>query len=427
MNKKIFKIDLDKIKLVRLNKDYKNQLEEMLSTWKEYIREKGLVYESPYAIFKNDYHDFDYYLDNLEIKEETEKLVPDSTFFAYDTEHDIFLGAINIRHKSNDNLINDGGHIGDGVRPDYRRCGVATRMIKLALEECKKIGLKKVLMTCDDDNIGSKKSIIRNGGVHENDFVDKDGVVVNRYWITIDDDTKVIEDTDEKFISEFSEKFKFSDSLIKYQDDVVKYKYDHNYFWVCHIPTSEEINKAIEYQKSIGLDYVKFISSYDFRHLEVFKGFEFSHNVGMMYMGEEYKEINKYDSPNLEFKEASLEEVISLEQKNFGEEYGYDFIKRASTEYYGHVNFIGAYLDGKMVSYCYVYDRDGIRNIDGLCTDSDYRRRGIATALIKHVTTTAHKCYLHADYDDDPKKIYYRLGYRDVNDSYEYFLSLKNR
>lgn len=241
------------------------------------------------------------------------------------------------------------------------------------------------------------------------------------------DDAKTINDIDDKFISEFTKRFMFSDNLIKYQDDVVKDKYDHNYFYICNPPSKQEIDKAIEYQKSLGLDFVKFVSAYDFKDLELFKDYEIGHNVGMMYMGKEYEEELKYELPNLEFKEASLEEVIAIEQKNFGEEYGYDFVIRASTEYYGHVKYLGAYIDNKMVAYCYLYDKDGIRNIDGLCTDSDYRRRGIATALIKHVTTKAHKCYLHADYDDDPKKIYYRLGYRDVNDSYDYFLSLKNR
>ena len=238
-------------------------------------------------------------------------------------------------------------------------------------------------------------------------------------------DAMTIEEIDNKFIKEFTKSFVFSDNLIKYQDDVVKDKYDHNYFYICNPPSKEEINKAIEYQKSLGLDFVKFVSDNDYSKLELFKDYEIGHNVGMMYMGKEYEEELKYELPNLEFKEASLEEVIAIEQKNFGEEYGYDFVIRASTEYYGHVKYLGAYIDNKMVAYCYLYDKDGIRNIDGLCTDIDYRRRGIATALIKHVTTKAHKCYLHADADDDPKKIYHRLGYRIVNDEYEYFLSLK--
>jgi len=59
-------------------------------------------------------------------------------------------------------------------------------MIRLALIECRKLGIEKVLMTCDKDNIGSAKSIINNGGVLENE-VEVDGVIEQRYWI---DNTK---------------------------------------------------------------------------------------------------------------------------------------------------------------------------------------------------------------------------------------------
>ena len=59
-------------------------------------------------------------------------------------------------------------------------------MIALALEECRKLGIEKVLMVCDKGNIGSAKSIINNGGVLENE-VEVDGVIEQRYWI---DNTK---------------------------------------------------------------------------------------------------------------------------------------------------------------------------------------------------------------------------------------------
>ena len=74
------------------------------------------------------------------------------------------VGAVNIRHKLNEYLLQYGGHIGDGIRPGERGKGYATRMIGLALEECKKLGIRKVLMVCDKENIGSAKSILKNGG-----------------------------------------------------------------------------------------------------------------------------------------------------------------------------------------------------------------------------------------------------------------------
>ena len=169
------------IKLVKLSYEYKNQLFEMMDEWTNYHDKNG----SPYAIFKNDFHNFDYYLDNIELKEAKNGLVPDSTFFALDMTRNIFVGAINIRHYLNEKLLLSGGHIGDGVRPSERRKGYATEMIRLGLMECKKLGISKVLMICDKDNIGSKKSILYNGGVLENE-IEVDGEVIQRYWITLD-------------------------------------------------------------------------------------------------------------------------------------------------------------------------------------------------------------------------------------------------
>ena len=167
------------IKLVKLEEKYKKQFMDMMDEWTT-TGEKII----PYSIRKNDYKNFDYYLENLELTKETDGLVPDSTFFGLDTDRNIFVGAVNIRHYLNEALLLDGGHIGDGVRPSERRKGFATEMIRLALEECKKLGISKVLMVCDKDNIGSAKSILNNNGILENEIL-VDGVIEQRYWIDI--------------------------------------------------------------------------------------------------------------------------------------------------------------------------------------------------------------------------------------------------
>lgn len=168
-----------KLKLVKLEPKYRRHLEDMMGEW--YATGERIV---PYAIRRLDYRSFDHYLMNLEIRGEFQGLVPDSTFFCLDEEKDMFVGAVNIRHYLNDRLLLDGGHIGDGVRPSQRRKGVATRMIGLALEECRELGIRKVLMVCDKDNIGSAKSIRNNGGVLENE-IEVDGVMQQRYWIDL--------------------------------------------------------------------------------------------------------------------------------------------------------------------------------------------------------------------------------------------------
>ncbi len=172
------------VRLIKLTKEYYTQLSEMIDEWK-LDHEANQGNRSPWAIFKNDYHDFDYYLDNLEINEPKDGKVPDSVFFLLDIEKGILLGAVNIRHYLNAYLLQFGGHIGDGIRPSERRKGYATEMIRLSLIECKKLGINRVLMVCDKTNVGSAKSIIKNGGVLENEFVDKDGKTQQRYWIEV--------------------------------------------------------------------------------------------------------------------------------------------------------------------------------------------------------------------------------------------------
>lgn len=168
-----------RLRLVKLTNEYQRHLTDMLDEW--YATGEKII---PYAIRYHDYHDFQYYLDNLELKEARDGLVPDSTFFCLDEERDIFVGAVNIRHSLNDGLLQTGGHVGDGVRPSERRKGVATQMIAMALEECRKLGIDRVLMICDKENVGSAKSIRNNGGVLENEIT-VNGQVHQRYWIEL--------------------------------------------------------------------------------------------------------------------------------------------------------------------------------------------------------------------------------------------------
>lgn len=93
-----------------------------------------------------------------------------------------FIGWTKIRHRLNDNLLIQGGHIGYAVRPSERNKGYGTKILELALSEAKRLGIDKVLVTCDDDNIGSVKIIEKNGGVLENK-VESKGKLKRRYWI----------------------------------------------------------------------------------------------------------------------------------------------------------------------------------------------------------------------------------------------------
>lgn len=94
------------------------------------------------------------------------------------------VGMIDLRHRLNDFLAEYGGHIGYSVRPDERRKGYAKWMLAHVLPEARKIGLDRVLVTCDDDNEGSRRTIEANGGVFERK-TELEGDILRRYWIDL--------------------------------------------------------------------------------------------------------------------------------------------------------------------------------------------------------------------------------------------------
>ena len=99
-------------------------------------------------------------------------------------ERDTYLGAISLRHTLNDFLLHTGGHIGYGVRPTARRRGLATWALGAVLPEARSLGLIRVLVTCDDNNVGSARPNENNGGVLE-DVRDTDLGHTRRYWMTL--------------------------------------------------------------------------------------------------------------------------------------------------------------------------------------------------------------------------------------------------
>lgn len=97
------------------------------------------------------------------------------------------VGRSSIRHKLNDFLLKAGGHIGYAVATPYQGQGIATEVLKQSLQYCREVlHLEQVLVTCDDDNIGSYKTIEKNNGILENRItLDGKSVATRRYWINL--------------------------------------------------------------------------------------------------------------------------------------------------------------------------------------------------------------------------------------------------
>ena len=108
--------------------------------------------------------------------------VPSSYYWLVDNFE--FIGETTIRHRLSKALLKEGGHVGYGIRPTKRKMGYGTKILTLALKKAKKLGIKKTLVTCNDDNIGSWKVIEANGGILQ-DKIRHKGKLKRRYWIII--------------------------------------------------------------------------------------------------------------------------------------------------------------------------------------------------------------------------------------------------
>jgi len=106
-----------------------------------------------------------------------------ATFLVAEVEGQV-VGRVSIRHDLTAHLARVGGHIGYGVRPAFRRRGYATDILRQSLAVAASIGLDRVLVTCDSDNLGSARVIETCGGLLENVLPGSDGSVgTRRYWV----------------------------------------------------------------------------------------------------------------------------------------------------------------------------------------------------------------------------------------------------
>ena len=177
---------IDKIILVKPDKTFEKQAIEYK---KEHFENGEKIIHAASAWDKMD--NYDEWLDLLDKQSSWETMINDwtvhSTFFGVRESDKRIVGMIDIRHELNsDFLRNYAGHIGYGIRPTERRKGYAMQMLRQALDFCRdELKLDKVMISCEKDNEGSRKTIINAGGKLEKEYTNEKGEVVQIYWVNI--------------------------------------------------------------------------------------------------------------------------------------------------------------------------------------------------------------------------------------------------
>jgi predicted acetyltransferase len=172
---------MEDLYLIKPTVDFEKEYSEMIKDW-EINDEKHI----PWFIT----------LDTIDFPAMVEKLnglskgigvgdgfVENSTYWLVDSNRQI-IGAINIRHRLNEFFLNYGGQVGYGVRPSERKKGYAGELLRMGLEICREMGFDKVLLCCNENNVGSIKVILENNGVLDSKGI-FNGEKIRRYWITL--------------------------------------------------------------------------------------------------------------------------------------------------------------------------------------------------------------------------------------------------
>ena len=173
---------MEKIILVKPDLSY---ADEIIKYKEESLKENPLING---AAGLNNFSSIEDWLEELKKRSSEatvpEGLVPSSTYLGVREKDNYIIGMIDIRHYLNDFLKQFGGNIGYGVRKTEKNKGYAKQMLKLALEKCKELKIKKVLITCDEDNIASEKVILSANAKFE-DIRSFEGKNKKRFWIEL--------------------------------------------------------------------------------------------------------------------------------------------------------------------------------------------------------------------------------------------------
>lgn len=295
---------------------------------------------------------------------------------------------------------------------------------KRAQHVYERLGFQEVNVRMDawTDQVGEKQSVIDYELTTEH-FVD----------FALLDEISRIRKAEQSFKQLFSQKRAFSEHMEKWQDDDLYDMYDHNQFVpLLDDPTGKELEQAIAYQRQLGRGFLKLDTreKLDEALIKCFSLEECCTETMLLRNKKENMARWKSNPDVIIYDSASgdvLADLLKIDIETFASDYGEDFIRRRDARYVKKAmetqgfHYYVAYLDGKPAGSCYACAIDGYVVMDALVVREAFRKRYVATTLMKHIASQfKEEMFLHADADDTPKEMYRKMGFETVDELYEY-------
>lgn len=295
---------------------------------------------------------------------------------------------------------------------------------KRAQHVYERLGFQKVDVRIDAwiDQVGEKQSVVDYELTKEH-FVD----------FALMDEISHVRKAEQSFKQLFSQKRVFSEHLEKWQDDELYDMYDHNQFApLVDDPTDKELEKAVAYQRQLGRGFLKLDTR---EKLDEALTERFSLEkccTETMLLRNKQKNIEAWKcNPDVVIHDSAssdvLADLLQIDIETFASDYGEDFIRRRDARYVKKAmetqgfHYYVAYLDRKPAGSCYACAIDGYVVMDALVVREAFRKRYVATTLMKHIASQfKEEMFLHADADDTPKEMYRKMGFETVDELYEY-------
>ena len=295
---------------------------------------------------------------------------------------------------------------------------------KRAQHVYERLGFQKVNIRMDAwiDQVGEKQSVVDYELTKEH-FVD----------FVLMDEISRIRKAERSFKMLFSQKCAFSEHLEKWQDDDLYDMYDHNQFVpLLDDPTDKELEQAIAYQRQLGRGFLK-LDTREKLDEALIKCFSLEEccTETMLLRNKKENMARWKSNPDVIIHDSAssdvLADLLQIDIETFASDYGEDFIRRRDARYVKKAmetqgfHYYVAYLDGKVAGSCYACAIDGYVVMDALVVREAFRKRYVATTLMKHIASQfKEEMFLHADADDTPKEMYRKMGFETVDELYEY-------